>query len=124
MRLPKFGPFSALFTYVRNYRRGPIKNTAAGTVWDRTLSPSNYGKSISPLWLGTQDTHSYFAAVKFEPSDTFKMVYKFDRNDDSGTPEGTAIVGFDSSVPTLGGLLSVLYASNNVQFASDAQAAG
>ena len=52
------------------------------------------------------------------------MVYKFDRNDNSGTPEGSAIVGFNSSVPTLGGLLGVLYASNNVQFARDAQAAG
>ncbi len=50
---PEFGPFSALFSYVRNYRRGEIENAAAGTVWDRTNSPSPFGKGTSPRWLGT-----------------------------------------------------------------------
>ena len=109
---PEFGPFSALFSYVRNYRRGEIENSKAGTVWDRTNSPSPYGKSVSPRWLGTVDSNSYFAALKFESGD-FKMVYKFDRNDDNGTPEGTSINAYDKS-GLLGNFLTALYTSNNV----------
>ena len=116
---PEFGPFSALFSYVRDYRRGEIENAQAGTVWDRTNSSSNFGKAISPRWLGTVDSHSYFAALKFESGD-FKMVYKFDRNDDSGTPEGTSIAAYDrtggTSGPLLGNVLTALYSSNNVHF--------
>ena len=115
---PQVGPFSALFSYVRNYRRGEIENSFAGLLWDRTNSPSGFGKATSPRWLGTVDTNSYFAAVKFEPTDNFKMVYKFDRNDDHGTPEGTAIQSYDKS-GLLGGVLTALYTSNNVHFAAD-----
>jgi len=113
---PQVGPFSALFSFVRNYRRGEIENSAAGLQWDRSNSPSGYGKGTSPRWLGTVDSNSYFAAVKFEPTDSLKMVYKFDRNDDNGTPEGTAIASYDKSVPLLGSLLTALYSSNNVHF--------
>ena len=35
---PSVGPFSALFSYVRDYRRGDILNLGAGAVWDRTVS--------------------------------------------------------------------------------------
>ncbi|RZK03334.1 MAG: TonB-dependent receptor, partial [Novosphingobium sp.] len=83
---PQFGPFSAYFSYVRDYRRGEIRNAAEGTLWDRSNSPSGFGVKRSPRWLGTVDSNSYFAAVKFEPSDSFKLVYKYDRNDDKGTP--------------------------------------
>jgi iron complex outermembrane receptor protein len=109
---PQIGPFSAYFTYVRDYRRGEIRNAAAGTVWDRSLSPG-YGKTTSPKYLGTVDSNSYFAAVKFEPSDSFKMIYKFDRNDDSGTPEGTGFIGYDAAAGggLLGGVLTALYTS-------------
>ncbi len=121
---PEFGPFSALFSYVRNYRRGEIENAAAGLVWDRTLSPDRQfaKKTTSARWLGTVNSHSYFASVKFEPSDTFKMVYKFDRNDDHGTPEGTGIVNYNPSflaaVPGVGGfatsILTAFGATNNL----------
>ena len=120
---PTFGPFSALFSYVRNYRRGEIENSQAGLAWDRTNSASGFGKAVSPRWLGTIDSNSYFAAVKFEPSDRFKMVYKYDRNDDNGTPEGTSIASYDrtaqifaGSGPILGNVLTALYTSNNVHF--------
>ncbi len=109
---PEFGPFSALFSYVRNYRRGEIENAAAGTVWDRTNSPDPLfaKRTTSPRWLGTVNSHSYFAAVKFEPSDTFKMVYKFDRNDDHGTPEGTGAIAYNpnvfAAVPGIGGFMT------------------
>jgi len=121
---PEFGPFSALFSYVRNYRRGEIENSQAGTVWDRTNSTdTRYAiKSVSPRWLGTVDSNSYFAALKFESGD-FKMTYKYDRNDDKGTPEGTSIATYDKTAgifagsgPILGNVLTALYTSNNVHF--------
>ena len=114
---PEFGPFSAYFSYVRNYRRGEIENAAAGLVWDRTNSPSGYGVATSARWLGTVDSHSYFAAVKFEPSDDFKMVYKFDRNDDSGTPEATAAVNFNTKLTgnfLTDGILAAIASSQNL----------
>jgi iron complex outermembrane receptor protein len=121
---PEFGPFSALFSYVRNYRRGEIENSRAGTVWDRTNSPdTRFAKrTVSPRWLGTVDSNSYFAALKFESGD-FRMTYKYDRNDDNGTPEGTSIAAYDrtagifpGSGPILGDVLTALYTSNNVHF--------
>jgi iron complex outermembrane receptor protein len=119
---PQFGPFSAYFSYVRNYRRGEIENSFGGIPWDRTNSPSGFGRATSPRWLGTVDSNSYFAAVKFEPSDSFHMVYKYDRNDDHGTPEGTSIASYNSNPapaaggPLLGNLLTALYTSNGVHF--------
>jgi iron complex outermembrane receptor protein len=112
---PEVAGFSALFSFQRNYQRGDIRNLAAGTVWDRTNSPSGYGVARSPTWLGTIDSNSYFAAVKYEPVDNFRLVYKYDRNDDSGTPDGTAIVAYDKS-GLLGSVLTALYTSNNVPF--------
>ncbi|HEX7819711.1 MAG TPA: TonB-dependent receptor [Sphingobium sp.] len=121
--LPKWGPFSAYVSFVHNYRRGDIVNAGAGQVFDRSASPSGLGAQRSPYYLGTIDNNSYFAAVKFEPSDSFKMVYKFDRNEDSGTPEGTALVGYDKNVPLIGSLIDALVTSqpNPVNIASDAR---
>lgn len=121
--LPQMGPFSGYFSFMRNYRHGDIRNAAAGTVWDRSLSPDKrYGKvKRSPKYLGTTDADSYFGALKFEPSDSFKMVYKFDRNVDNGTPEGTAIVEYNPAFPALGTsaglvgpILNALYANQNI----------
>jgi iron complex outermembrane recepter protein len=124
---PQFGPFSAYLSYVRNYKRGDTQNSGAGTIWDRSLSGPRYGRSVSPRYLGTVDTNSYFAAVKFEPSDSFKMIYKFDRDDDSGTPEATSILAFDRNPaaaaggPLLGNVLTALYTSNNVHINTSAK---
>ncbi len=113
---PQWGPFSAYFSYVRDSKRGDIRNAAAGTVWDRSLSndPAVSKITRSPEYLGSIDSHSYFAAVKFEPSDTFRMVYKYDRNDDHGTPEGTSFIGYDKSLGggLAGGVLTALYSTN------------
>ena len=113
---PEVEGISATFSFQRNYQRGAVRNLAAGTVWDRSASPSGYGISTSPTWLGTIDSNSYFAAVRYQAADNFKLVYKYDRNDDKGTPDATAIVGYDSSVPLLGPVLTALYTSNNVPF--------
>ena len=121
--LPQMGPFSAYASFLRNYKRGDIRNGAAGTVWDRTLSSDRHLAKVtrSPDHLGTIDSNSYFGAVKFEPSDSFKLVYKFDYNEDSGTPEGTAFIGYNPALPTLGAgaalvapVINSLYASNNI----------
>ena len=120
--LPAMGPLSGYVSFVRNYKRGDIRNAGAGTIWDRSLSNSYLKKTAtSPKYLGNTDSYSYFAAVKFEPSDSFKLVYKFDRNDDNGTPEGTAITYYNPAFPLLGSsaglvgpILNALYTSQNI----------
>ncbi|MBV1690396.1 TonB-dependent receptor [Novosphingobium sp. G106] len=103
---PQVGPFSAYGTFVHNYKRGDIRNAGAGAVWDRRAA--GLGVARSPQWLGTRKSDSYFAAVKFEPSDSFKTVYKFDYNREEGTPEGTGLVGINSAAPGIGALLGPL----------------
>ena len=117
----EIGPFSAYFSYLHNYKRGDIKNADAGVIWDRTQSPGDFGIRRSPSYLGTRDGASYFAAVKFEPSDSFKMVYKFDRNVESGTPEGTGLINYDPAYPVVGSLLDGIIKgqTNPVYIASD-----
>lgn len=114
--LPAIGPISAYGSFVRNYRRGDIQNAGAGVIWDRTLSPSGFGVKRAAKWLGSVDSNSYFAAVKFEPSDSFKLIYKYDRNDDNGTPEGTAFVGYDPTYQNglVGNIMTALVTSQNV----------
>lgn len=119
--LPQMGPFSAFGSFVKNYRHGEVRNSGAGLVWDR--SSTRYGTQLSPKYLGTVNSDSYFAAVKFEPSDTFKTVYKFDRNDDEGTPDVTGLVGYDpnfAQLPALvGNIVRALYTSQPIYAAPD-----
>jgi iron complex outermembrane receptor protein len=100
--LPKMGPFSAYATYVHNYKRGDIRNAGAGAVWDRTIA--GLGKGTSPEWLGTRKSDSFFAALKFESGD-FDTTVKFDYNRETGTPEGTGLVGINGAAPGIGALL-------------------
>ncbi|MBV1688856.1 TonB-dependent receptor [Novosphingobium sp. G106] len=106
---PEFGPFSASFSYVRDYIHGDILNLGAGTVWDRTVSPDPLVAKVrvSPKWLGTRDSNTYFAALKFESGD-FKTVYKFDLSRAFHTPEGTGIVGYNPNQPGTGAFVSTL----------------
>ncbi|MCE7798297.1 TonB-dependent receptor [Sphingobium sufflavum] len=122
--LPQVGPFSGFVSYVHNYRRGEVYNAAGGQVWDRSLSPG-FGVQQSPYYLGTVDTSSYFGALKFEPTNNLRFVYKFDQNDDRGTPDATGFVGFDLANatgalgPTLANFLNTLYSSQNVYTAAN-----
>ena len=120
--LPQMGPFSAFGSFVHNYRRGEVRNASGGLIWDRSLS-NEFGVQRSPDWLGTVDSDSYFGAIKFEPINDFKMVYKYDRNEDSGTPEVTGFVGYDPTVGggLLGNVLTSLYTSQNVYAAPDGE---
>jgi iron complex outermembrane recepter protein len=112
--LPQMGPFSAYFSYVHDYRRGDIENAGAGTLWDRTAARTFNKRLRSPRWLGTVNNDSYFAAVKFEPEGSpFKLVYKYDRNDDHGTPEGTGWIAYNRNLGggLVGNVLTALYGS-------------
>ena len=91
---PQIGPFSAYVTFQHNERRGDTVNTAAGFVWDKT-GPDGLGKQVSPETLGDNNAESIFAALKFEPSDNFDMVYKYDWASSDYTPEGNTAVAFN-----------------------------
>jgi iron complex outermembrane receptor protein len=92
--LPAVGPFSAYVSYVHDERRGDIRNTGAGTVWDRTGPDTKVGVQTSPKYLGDKNEDQVFAAVKFEPSDNFKTIYKFDYGVNHYTADGTAAIAF------------------------------
>ena len=118
--LPSWGPFSAYVSYLHGERDGDVKNLGAGTVWDRTSPGNNLQQSVSPKTLGAHDSNSVFAAVMFEPSDSFKTVYKFDRTVDHFTPEANAVIGINPASPLLGPLFAALVAgSPNQTFAPD-----
>jgi iron complex outermembrane receptor protein len=102
---PTIGPFSGYFTVVDNYQHGDIRNLGAGWVWKH----SNGATYTSPKWLGTIDNTSYFAAIKFQPSDNLKVIYKYDRNDDHGTPEANGLIAYNKSNAT-GEFLTALFA--------------
>jgi iron complex outermembrane recepter protein len=117
--LPRMGPFSAYFSYVHEERHGDIRNLDSGITWDRTSSliPQNKDIRKSVDWLGSKNSDSYFAAVKFESGD-FKTVYKFDRTDATGSAEGTVPVVFAPNaiiIPGAAPFFTALYGSNNLE---------
>lgn len=94
---PSFGPFSAYASYVHDERRGDIRNLGAGTRWDRSGPETGQGVQYSPRYLGNKNNEQVFAALKFEPSDTFKAVYKFDYQTNNFSAEGVAPVAFSAA---------------------------
>jgi iron complex outermembrane receptor protein len=110
--LPQIGPFSGYVSYVHNERRGDIRNTAAGQVWDRTRAAVDSIAKVerSPRYLGGENSDSWFAALKFESGD-FTTVYKYDRLRGEGTPPGNGLVGYNANTPLLGNLLTTLIQS-------------
>jgi iron complex outermembrane receptor protein len=108
VNLPAWGPFSAYLSFVHDERDGDIKNLGAGTVWDRTGPNSGVGVQSSPATLGAKDANTYFAALKFQPSENFKTTYKFDLSNNNFTPDGEALIGYNPASPLTGGLLSSL----------------
>ena len=92
---PQIGPFSAYVTFVHNYKRGDVRNTAAGTPWDRTVSPSRQGVvATAAPYLGTVNADSWFAAVKFQPTANFKIVYKYDDDEENGSPAFAGVAAY------------------------------
>lgn len=119
--LPRVGPFSAFGSFVYSKRRGDIRNLGAGTSWDRTGPDTRMGQQISPKYLGSKNVDSWFAALKFEPSDNFTTTYKFDKAVNHFTPEGVALVGYNKNVALLGNLIDALVTSNEVPLAPNAK---
>jgi len=110
VELPAWGPFSASGSFFHSERDGDMKNLGAGTVWDRTV----YGRGITkaPKTLGAENKEGMFVAVKFEPSDRFKTVYKFDRLKGKSSTDGTALGALEPVAglgPDFGGLILGLY---------------
>jgi iron complex outermembrane receptor protein len=89
---PQMGAFSAYFTYVHDQRDGDVRNLGAGTSFDRTSPFTNTGLQSSPKTLGGKNQENIFAAVKFQPSDDFKMTYKFDWGDGHAVSDVRTVV--------------------------------
>jgi len=117
---PEMGPFSAYFSYVHEQRDGDILNYNAGQVWNRVASklPRLAKITKSPKYLGSRNSDTYFAALKFESGD-FKSIYKYDRTDAAPTPEAVSLVGLRAAGSgPLAPFLNAIVSSNGVQFAS------
>ncbi|MCW1428360.1 TonB-dependent receptor [Novosphingobium sp. JCM 18896] len=107
---PQIGPFSAFFTYVHDERRGDVRNLGAGTTFDYTSPFTNQQLKRSPEWLGGRNFENFFAAVKFEPSDTFSATYKFDSTSGDVYPEARAPVAINGASFT-GNMLAQILAA-------------
>ena len=90
----KLGAFSASVSYIHSERRGDVRNLGGGTRWDFT--PATGGKPTiltSPNWLGGENIDAVSGAVKFQPNDELKLVYRFDYSENKSTGAlGTAYV--------------------------------
>ena len=116
---PAWGPLSASVSYVHDERTGEIKNLGAGQVWDRSGPRTRQGVQVSPKTLGDKSVDSWFVAVRFEPSDTFSTVYKFDWMENHFTPDGVGLVVFtpQNAPPAVRGALAATFAANPPPFA-------
>lgn len=102
---PQIGIFSAFATYVHDERRGDVRNVGGGIPLDFTSPLHNLiGKTTSPRWLGSKNAESVFAAVKAEPNDSLKVVYKFDWTHNKNTPDARVPL-FNG--PLLGGVIAL-----------------
>lgn len=120
VELPALGSLSASVSYTHNERTGDMKNLGAGTVWNRNGPRTRQGIAVSPKTLGDQNSESVFVAVKFEPSDNFKTVYKFDWMHGDFTPEGNAAVALTPQLlGPFGDALALAYAANPVALAGN-----
>jgi iron complex outermembrane receptor protein len=119
--LPAWGPFSGYASFVHDERDGDIKNNGAGTVWDRSGPATRLGTETSPSTLGAKDANTYFVALKYQPTDYFKTIYKFDLSNNDFTPEGEGFLGYNPTSPLVGPLLNALITSqpNPVQIVTN-----
>jgi iron complex outermembrane receptor protein len=90
---PQMGPFSAAVTYAHSERRGEIRNTGAGTVWNGATSGLS-SHLESPEHLGDDDSDSWAAALKFDVTPDFNLVYKFDHTNEDLTEQGVGQLAF------------------------------
>ena len=103
LELPQLGAFSGYVSYMRNQRDGDIRNLQSGIVFDRSNAPG-FGREISAETLGANKTDAVRVAVKFQPSDAFDAVYKFDWAKATTTAEGTGLIAYDPATAAFFGL--------------------
>ena len=99
-----FGDFSATVSFLHDQRKGDITNLGAGQTW---LFPASSGvptTQVSPRTFGDKNLNSVFAAVKYEPNDSVKVVNKFDWSGNNYTPAGVGEVGVNNAF--LGGMIA------------------
>jgi iron complex outermembrane receptor protein len=105
---PQWGPFSASLGYLHDQRRGDIENLGVGATWTYTgISTGIPQVQTSPKTLGDRNLNAVLGSVRFEPTDRFNILYKFDWSTNNGTPEGVATIGVDPSIAAVIGLSSV-----------------
>jgi iron complex outermembrane receptor protein len=108
--LPQVGPFSAYVTYQHDERRGFTRNLGAGRVSDFTGPNTGFGKVVSPEYLGDKNVNTFFAALKFKPTDDFSMVYKYSHTVNNYTPEAHATLAINPLNPTAAFILAPAFA--------------
>jgi iron complex outermembrane receptor protein len=89
VNLPSQGPLSAELYFQHVQRRGDIRNLGEGAVWDFTTQ--GQGILTAPKWLGDQHTNSAGSTLRLQ-KDRLDIVYKFDWNEEHGSPEGTGML--------------------------------
>jgi iron complex outermembrane recepter protein len=109
--LPTYGPFSAYLTFVHEERRGDIRNTGAGTFYDRSGPDTHQAEAYSPGYLGSHRINSVFTTIKFAPTENFSTTYKLDYSEDHYTPDGEALIAYNPAAPLIGGLIGALITS-------------
>ncbi|WP_164857333.1 TonB-dependent receptor [Sphingomonas crocodyli] len=90
--LPQVGPFSATVTYLHSEKRGDIRNSGAGTVWNYgPATGGTLGRRVSPKYLGSDNVEAVSAALKTDLIDDVTLLYKFDYSENNFTPNAIGI---------------------------------
>ena len=98
INLPAVGAFSALVNYTHSERHGEIRNLDPGHTFDFSAAGAGSWVDkvnwVSPRRMGDRNSEAFFAAIKFEPNDRFKTVYKVDYNQIDFTPDANYLVTY------------------------------
>jgi len=114
--LPEWNSLSASLSYVHSERRGDVRNLGAGTRWDYGPATKGVeGVRVSPKYLGDENIEAFAGAMKFEPTDNFRMTYHYDysRNDYSADAVTPVATNFSILGPGFGGLITALIAGQD-----------
>ncbi|HET9629209.1 MAG TPA: TonB-dependent receptor, partial [Novosphingobium sp.] len=97
------GPFSASVSYSHNERRGDIRNLRPGLVWDFSPAFGAPKAFTSARYLGTDNTENVQVAVKYDPGNGLKAVYRYDYYTSENSSDG---VGLTYASPLVRGLFA------------------
>jgi len=97
----RIGDFSALVSYVHSERRGDIRNLRPGVVWDFSPAFGRPKKFVSAKYLGSNNNEGVQAALKYDPGNGLKIVYRFDWYESDFTQDGNGLVYANTLVRNL-----------------------